>query len=127
MKIQNTQTNVGFGDQYAVYTRAVVKEVRQSLEISKGAAREEVRRLLEPIGKIKNGHGLLDFRNGKASEDKKAITLWGLYIKGRQKGGKDWSYLGEGVPIEITLPRDASPEMIQRKVSRVLNERRLIN
>lgn len=126
MKIQQTQANVGFGNQYAVYERTIARGLKP-LGLPTKAAKREVRRLIQPIGTIEQGYGLLVFREGRVSEDKRAITLLGSHIKGQRKNGGFWSYEGEEFPVEITLPRDAEPETVRQKVLRFLNERRLIN
>lgn len=127
MKIQQTQTNVGFGNQYAVYERTVTKGLKP-LGIPTKAVRHEIGRLIQPISTIEQGEGLFIFRQGRVNYDKTAIILSGSHVNGQKKdGAAHLSYDGEGTPVEITFPRNAEPEIIKQRVLTYLKDKLNIN
>lgn len=110
MKIQNTQTNVGFGTQYAVYRKGVERGLKP-LGMPTRAARQAVGALIQPIATIE-GDGLFVFSRSRLSPDQKAVTLLGQHLE--RQGGKAAS--ASGSPVEITLPRNAEPETVKQTV-----------
>lgn len=102
MKIQNTQPNLQFGNQYAIYERTARKDL-QSLGTNK-IARQTIERLIKPIGYIQQGDGMFVFKNGAVNNDKSIITLSGDYLKGRSD---------EKLPVSIDFRRCAGPQTVQ--------------
>lgn len=127
MKIQKTQTNLGFGNQYAIYERTVVEGLKP-LGLPTRATKQAIRTLIEPIGGIEQGDGLFVFSHGKVNEDKATITLSGRHITGRRKEGVTSSlYDGEGSPVELTFPIAAKPETVKQTVLSYLANKLGIN
>lgn len=110
MKIQNTQANVGFGNQYAVYRKGVERGLKP-LGMSVRAARQAVGTLIQPIATIE-GDGLFVFSRSKLSADQKAITLLGQHLERQSKNVSPASVSS----VEITLPRNAEPETVKQTV-----------
>lgn len=126
MKIQNTQTNLTFGSQHAIYERTVAEGLKP-LGISVKAAKQEIQRLIQPIDGIQEGNGLFIFKQAKISEDQLNITLFGSHITGQHKDGvSNLAYDGNGLPVEITFPRIAGLEIIKNTVSNYLKNLKVI-
>lgn len=117
MKIQNTQTNVRFGNQYAVYRKGVERSLKIPLGMGKREVRQMVGAMIQPIATIE-GQGPFVFSRCRLSPDKKNITLVGKHITEPSKVAT----LALGSPVEITLPRNAEPETVRQAALSFLEE-----
>lgn len=97
MKIQNTQTNVSFGN-YAVLRKGVERGLKP-LGMEKREARQFVGGLIQQFA-TSEGDELLVFNRSRLNPNKTEVTLVGTRIAEPSKA----STLASGSPVEITLP-----------------------